>query len=429
MIYYAEGSENNCIDEGNLENILRETVNKISQKNSIKRVLILPPDFTRFHSRAGLITELLYKILGDKVKMVLPALGTHYAMTTEQKTEMFKNVPLELIKEHDHRNDVVELGRISSEEMFEITNGAVDYDWPVQVNRTLVEGKWDLIVSVGQVVPHEVAGMSNYTKNTLVGTGGKECIDKSHFVGALCDTEKILGQVSNPVRELLNRGSDRYLKDLPLVYIHTVVSPDMKGGNDLKGLFIGDDVECFKQAAYLAQKANIFLLKKQPKKMVVYLDPGEYQSTWVGCKGIYRSRLAIADGGEIIILAPGVHCFGENPDADRIIRKFGYKGTPYIDKCVKEDAELADNLGSAAHLIHGSTEGRFKVTICPGQLSKEDIESVGHSYGSLEEYSKKYDVKTLQDGWNDIDGEEFFYVSNPGLGLWAFKDRFKLSVS
>jgi nickel-dependent lactate racemase len=371
----------------------------------------------------------LYKILGDKVKMILPALGTHYAMSKEQKTEMFKNIPLELIKEHDHKNDVVELGRISREEMLEISNGAADYDWPVQVNRNLVEGNCDLIISVGQVVPHEVAGMSNYTKNTLVGTGGKECIDKSHFVGALCNTEKILGQVTNPVRELLNRGSERYLKNLPLLYIHTVVSPDMKGGNDLKGLFIGDDVECFKQAAYLAQKANIFLLEKQPVKMVVYLDPDEYQSTWVGCKAIYRSRLAIADGGEIVILAPGVHCFGENPDADKLIRKFGYKGTPYIAESVKEDEELAANLGRAAHLIHGSTEGRFKVTICPGKLSKEEIENVGHSYGSLEEYSEKYDVKTLEDGWNIKDGEEFFYISNPGLGLWASVDKFELNTT
>jgi nickel-dependent lactate racemase len=426
MLYYEEGTEKDRIDEVNLENILRDVIDKISDKKSIERVLILPPDFTRFHSRAGAITSLLYKILGDRVKRILPALGTHYAMSTEQKTEMFRDVPLDLIKDHDHENDVVELGRICSEEMMEISNGAVDFDWPVQVNRSLIEGDWDLIISVGQVVPHEVAGMSNYTKNTLVGTGGKECIGKSHFVGALCDTEKILGQVSNPVRELLNRGSDLYLKDLPLLYIHTVVSPDMKGGTDLKGIYVGDDEECFIKAAYLAQKANIFLLKKQPSKIVVYLDPDEYQSIWVGCKGIYRTRLAIADGGEIIILAPGVHCFGENPDADKLIRKFGYKGTPYIAKSVKEDEKLSANLGSAAHLIHGSTEGRFKVTICPGHLSKEEIEGVGHSYGSLEEYSRIYDTNVLKDGWNVIGGEDIFYISNPGLGLWAFTDKFEL---
>jgi nickel-dependent lactate racemase len=424
MIYYNEGSCDKCMDEAGLENILREVVGKIYEKRKIERVLILPPDFTRFHSRAGLISTLLYKILGDKVKMILPALGTHFAMSTAQKTEMFKNIPLNLIKDHDHKKDVIELGRISSEEMLEISGGIVDYDWPVQVNRTLVEDGWDLIISVGQVVPHEVAGMSNYTKNTLVGTGGKECIDKSHYVGALCDTERIMGQISNPVRELLNRGSDRYLKDLPILYIHTVVSPDMKGGNDLKGLFIGDDAECFINAARLAQKANIFLLDRRPAKMIVYLDPDEYQSTWVGCKGIYRSRLAVADGGEIVIIAPGLHCFGENSDADKLIRKFGYKGTPYISRSVKEDDDLASNLGTAAHLIHGSTEGRFKVTICPGKLSKDEIETVGHCYGNIDEYIAKYNPSKLNDGWNNLDGEEFYYISNPGLGLWSHKDKF-----
>ncbi|MBI9107541.1 MAG: DUF2088 domain-containing protein [Spirochaetales bacterium] len=427
MLYYEESTEKGSLDEAAIESILKNLIDKISNEKLIKRVLILPPDFTRFHSRAGLITQLLYEILQDKIKMILPALGTHYPMSVEQKTEMFKNVPLGIIKDHNHKTDVIELGRISREEMLEISGGKVDYDWPVQVNRTLTEDDWDLIISVGQVVPHEIAGMANYTKNTLVGTGGKECIDKSHFLGASCDMEKIMGQISSPVRELLNRGSDRFLKDLPIVYIQTVVAPDEAGGTLLKGLFIGDDQECYYKAAHLAQKTNIFLLDRCPSKIVVLLDSDEYKSTWVGNKSIYRTRLALSDDAELVILAPGLHCFGENQSADKLIRRFGYKGTAYVADCIKKDAELADNLGTASHLIHGSSEGRFRITYCPGDLSREEIEGVGYNYGSLEEYSAKYDVSTLNEGWNIIEGEEIFYISNPGLGLWASRKRFQLS--
>jgi len=238
--------------------------------------------------------------------------------------------------------------------------------------------------------------------------------------------ENIMGRISSPVRELLNRGSDRYLKDLPIIYIQTVVAPDMAGGTLLKGLFIGDDQDCYIKAARLAQKTNIFMLDRCPSKIVVLLDADEYQSTWVGNKSIYRTRLALADDAELIILAPGLHCFGENPDADRLIRKYGYRGTACVTDCIKKDPELSDNLGSASHLIHGSSEGRFRITYCPGGLSREEIEGVGYSYGSLEEYSAKYDVVALKDGWNIVDGEEIFYISNPGLGLWASRERFSL---
>ncbi len=425
MLYCAEQRLDGEITLDQLDAVIEQVVKKLSAERQLKKVLIIPPDYTRFHSRSGEITSKLYDLLGDAVTMVIPALGTHYKMTDEEKTSMFKGVPLSLIHDHDHKNEVIRLGTIDGDEVAKISRGAVSFDWPIEVNRLLVEEPWDLIISIGQVVPHEVAGMSNYTKNTLVGVGGKECIDKSHFVGAICNMETIMGQIHNPVRDLLNLGSARFLSHLPIVYIQTVVAPDMKGGTVLKGVFASDDEQSYEQAAALAQKANIFLLDRCPKKVVVLLDEHEYKSTWVGNKSIYRSRLAIADEGELIILAPGLHTFGENPSADSFVRTYGYKGTEYIKQCIADDPELANNLGSASHLIHGSTEGRFSITYCPGHLSKEEIEQVGFSYGSLTEYASRYNPSTLSDGWNELDGEEIFYISNPGLGLWAYKEKFE----
>ena len=424
MLYCSEKVLQGSLSAKQLDEIIEQVVAKVSKERELKRVLVIPPDFTRFHSRSGEITSKLYSLLGDAISLVLPALGTHYGMTDEEKRTMFKGVPLSIIHDHDYTTDVVELGRIEKEEVLRISKGAVDFDWPVQVSRILLEEPWDLIISIGQVVPHEVAGMSNYTKNTLVGTGGKECIDKSHFVGAACDTEKIMGQIHNPVRELLNLGSDRYLSHLPFLYIQTVVAPDMKGGNVLKGVFAGDDAACYEQAGALAQLVNIFLLDRCPKKVVVFLDGEEYKSTWVGNKGIYRSRLAGADGGEILILAPGIHTFGENPISDTLIRRHGYKGSAHVAECIERDPELAGNLGSASHLIQGSTDGRFSITYCPGKLSKAEIEQVGFNYGDLDAAMDRYHPNTLQDGWNEVDEEEIFYISNPGLGLWAYNEKF-----
>jgi len=328
---------------------------------------------------------------------------------------------------HDWRNDVVTVGTIPGEKVSKITHGALNYPWPAQVNKLLWEGNHDLILSLGQVVPHEVIGMANYNKNILVGTGGSEGINKSHFVGAVHGMENVMGRTENPVRHLLNYASENFINKLPIVYAHTVVGRDDKSGKLVtRGLFIGDDYSVFTKAAKLSLEVNFTMLDKPIKKAVVYLDPSEFKSTWLGNKSVYRTRMAMHDDSELIVLAPGLKEFGEDKEIDRLIRKYGYRGTPHTMKMLEENKELEDNLGAAAHLIHGSSEDRFGITYCPGHLSKDEIESVNFKYGDLNEMLKKYNPDQLKDGFNIMpDGEEIYFISNPAIGLWAHKERFK----
>jgi nickel-dependent lactate racemase len=421
MIYYSKGSEKSAISPKELEEGLFIALEKMGAK---KKVLVVPPDFTRFHSRAGEITTLLYKYYKNNLKDILPALGTHVPMSEQEIGIMYKDVPKDLFRVHDWRNDVVTVGTVPGEFVSKITNGALDYSWPAQLNKLVFNGGHDLILSVGQVVPHEVIGMANYNKNLFVGTGGPEGINKSHFVGAVYGMEKIMGKASNPVRSLLNYASEKFISHLPVVYIQTVIGRDDNNCLVMKGIFIGDDEEVFRMAAELSIKVNFTLVEKPLKKVVVYLDPSEFRSTWLGNKSIYRTRMAMADNGELIVLAPALKEFGEDKEIDRLIRKYGYKGTPSTLKSLKESEELQNNLSAAAHLIHGSSEGRFSITYCPGFLSKEEIESVNFKYHDLTAMLGKYDPQKLKDGFNKMnDGEEIFYISNPALGLWTSKER------
>jgi len=268
--------------------------------------------------------------------------------------------------------------------------------------------------------------MANYNKNIFVGTGGKGGIHKSHYLGAVYGMERIMGRADNPVRKVLNYASDNFAKHLPIIYIQTVIGKNENNNLVIRGLFIGDDYECFKLAADLSLKVNFIMLDKPLKKVVVYLDPMEFKSTWLGNKSIYRTRMAIEDDGELIVLAPGLSTFGEDKEIDLLIRKYGYKTTPEILSFVKNNDDIKNNLAAAAHLIHGSSENRFNITYCPGNLTKEEIESVNFNYNSLDEMLTKYNPENMIDGFNTMpDGEEIFYISNPALGLWAFKDRFK----
>ncbi len=421
MLYYSKGSEKYAFSHEELREAVFAALDKLGPK---KKVLVIPPDFTRFFSRAGEITRYVYDYYGEALTDILPALGTHFAMEPEEIERMFPGVPASLFRVHDWRNDVVTIGTVPAEYIHQVSEGAVDYSWPAQVNKLLLEGGFDLILSIGQVVPHEVLGMANYNKNIFVGTGGAEGINKSHFIGAAYGMEKVMGRAINPVRLVLNYASEHFTEHLPIVYMQTVVAKG-EDGLQLRGLYIGDDVECFTRAADLSLETNFVMMDREMKKVVVYLDPEEFRSTWLGNKSIYRTRMAIADDGELIVLAPGLKQFGEDPVNDQLIRKYGYQHTPQVMKLVEENKDLQDSLGVAAHLIHGTSEGRFTITYCPGNLTKEEIESVYFNYADLGEMMKKYDPSTLTDGWNIVDGEEIFYISNPALGLWAYRERFK----
>ena len=423
MIYFERGSENADLGLAGLEEGLVTALDKLGIKG---RVLAIPPDFTRMHSFAGPLVQITDKYYGKQLTDILPALGTHAPMSAREIDEMFRGVPAEKFRVHNWREDIVTLGEVPGHYLADVSGGRVSYAWPAQVNRLLAGGDYELILSVGQVVPHEVIGMANHNKNIFVGTGGPEGINKSHFLGAVYGMEKIMGRSDTPVRKVLNYASREFAADLPIVYVQTVVSPDTDRNLKIRGLYIGDDEECFEKACELSLKVNFEMLDKPLDKVVVYLDPDEFKSTWLGNKSIYRSRMALADEGELLVLGPGVKEFGEDRAIDLLIRKYGYRTSPEILDFVESNADLMDNLSAAAHLIHGSSENRFRITYCPGHLSREEIDGVGFRYGELDKMMRKYNPQELRDGYNTMpDGEEVFFISNPALGLWAYEGRFE----
>ncbi len=417
------GSRNQSISTDRIRELIQEA---LTAYGSLKKVLILPPDFTRFHSGAGEITQILYELLSPQAKIdILPALGTHDPMTDAEITKMFGDIPKSCFLVHDWREGISELGPIDSDFIKKVSDNKLSYSITAEVSRWVKEGGYDRIFSVGQVVPHEVIGMANHNKNLFVGTGGQDTINKTHFLGAVAGMEKVMGKTDSPVRRVLNEAENRYAKDLPLTYILTVRSTDENRKLHTRGFYMGEGDEGFKSACELSREVNLDLLDEPLKKVVVYLDPEEFKSTWLGNKAIYRTRMAIADNGELIILAPGVKKFGEREEIDHLIRKYGYRKTEVILEKVDQNQELQDNLSAAAHLIHGSSEGRFKIRYAAPLLSEKEVTGVGYEYAQLDELIQRYDPIESKDGWNQTaDGEDYFFISNPALGLWALRSKF-----
>ena len=422
MLYCAIGSKDSVITPQEVKEALFGVFEKLGPR---KRVMAIPPDYTRLNSFAGPITAMVDEYYDARLTDILPALGTHSPMTPEQIIDMFPGVPQDKFRVHDWRGGVVSIGEVPASYIEKVSEGKLHYGMQVQVNRLLLDPGFDAIFSIGQVVPHEVIGMANYTKNIFVGTGGSDFINKSHFIGSVYGMERIMGRAKSPVRDVFEYARTHFASDIPIIYILTVCAKQ-DGKMVTRGLFVGDDFECFRKAAELSLETNFIMGEKPIRKCLVWLDPAEFKSTWLGNKAVYRTRMALADGAQLIIMAPALREFGEDKTIDSLIRKYGYKGTPHTLAATEANAELRENLGASAHLIHGSSEGRFEIIYAPGpEMSREEIESVGYGYADLAALEEKYRPESLKDGWNTVDGEEIYYISNPALGLWAHRDRFK----
>jgi len=425
MPWFSEKAEQ--ISQKRMEELMEQTADEARRRicPRPKRVLLLPPDITRAHSGAGRLTELLYRHFAQEADVhVIPTLGQHVPHTAEQNRRMFGSIPNQRIHAHDWRGGCVRLGEIPADFVEHVSRGAADWAIPVVVNRTLMEGGWDLIINVGHVVPHEVLGFANHNKNYFIGLAGKEMICASHMAAACYGIENNLGTLVTPVRACFNKAEEDHLGALPDMYVQIVLARNPADELVTTGLYVGDDMDTYLEAARQSREQNITVFDEPISRVVCVMQADEFVSTWVANKAVYRTRMAIADGGELIVIAPGLERFGEQPEVDAIIRRFGYAGTPKVMECYRKYPELRDFAHATAHLIHGSSEGRFSITYAPGHVSREDIERIGFGFADLGATVAKYPPDRLREGWNDLPGgERVFFIPTPSAGLWSTREK------
>ncbi len=390
-----------------------------------RRALLLPPDLTRAHSGAGELTAALFRQLGESCDThVMPTLGQHRPHTAKENRRMFGEIPHARIHAHDWRGGVRRLGAVPAARVAEWSQGRADWEIPIDLNRMVVDEPWDLIVHIGHVVPHEVLGFASHNKNYFIGVGGKETLCASHMAAAAWGIENNLGRLVTPLRACFNWAEEQYLSHLPDVYLLIVMRVQPDGAPVTCGIYVGDDLETYLAAARASRRWNIHRLDQPLPRVVAYMQPDEYRSTWVANKAIYRTRMALAQGGELLVLAPGVERFGEQPEVDALIRRYGYCGTPRVLELYRRNADLRDLGHAAAHLMNGSSEGRFTIRYAAGGLSQAEIEGVNFAWAEAQTAMQRYHPGRLPPGlqrWPD--GETAYFVHSPSLGLWAAADR------
>ncbi|QDS97199.1 lactate racemase domain-containing protein [Adhaeretor mobilis] len=405
----------------------------LSDLSPMRRVLLLAPDATRSSSFAGEIASYIYHKLIDRTDVHLtPTVGTHEPDEKDWRSirEMYRDIPESAYKlhEHDEVAGLYDLGVLPDDEILRISGGEFAAPVPVQVNRNLVEGNYDQVFSIGQVVPHEVMGFANYDKNVFIGAGGKNFIDTSHWISALCGIDNVLGKIDSAPRQLLDAASALAKRDprFPSVhYLLTVRGQSSAGDIGTHDFFCGTSKETFYRAAKLSLRENCHASNQPYQQVIVRLNEKKYRSFWLSNKAIYRTRRAIATGGTIHVIAPGLDRLGENEIQSKLIGKYGYCGTQGVKQILQIDPEMQANVGVAAHLIHGSTENRFHVRYYTHH-SSELLSACRFADGQLG-YSLE-DIETAHERFSELTvGESFnadqrrLVIDDPGLGLWITK--------
>jgi nickel-dependent lactate racemase len=342
---------------------LRDTVrNALGGVQPGTRVLAVIPDKTRDDN-----TDLLFPMIAEELAGrragafdALIAQGTHPPMADAEKrakigagTAAMPLVGTVFDHHWDEPSELLTLGTLSRAEISSLTAGLMAEDVPVQLNARLAPGRYDLILVIGAVVPHEVAGFAGGAKYFFPGVAGPELTHLTHWLGALATIERVIGRVETPTRRVIEAAADRITT--PVIGF-TSVSTRTGTGLQTHALFTGGLRETVRQAAGISARVHVRHTGRSYPRVIAILDE-HYDEMWVGGKASYKLGAIVADGGELVIYAP--HLKGISTTHGRLIEKYGYAPLEQVREMVEGSDELRANLCVAAHLAHVSYAGRL----------------------------------------------------------------------
>jgi lactate racemase len=414
----GKGSIETYLDDAAVRQIVGEAVEAIPTRHS--RILVIIPDGTRT-APTPLMFRIFQELLHPRATAVdyLVALGTHQPMSDAQLSKLV-GTPVVGGRAEDSRifnhcwNDprtFVSLGSIPGTAIWELTNGLMNCDVPVTVNKMIFE--YDHLVICGPVFPHEVVGFSGGNKYFFPGIAGPEIIDFTHWLGAMITNYKVIGAGYTPVRAVIDKAAS--LIPRPTWCFALVVDHD-----GICGLYFGTPEEAWKSASTLSARKHIVYVDK-PFRRVLSIMPDLYDDLWTGGKGMYKLEPAVADGGEVVIYSPRISEVSYTHG--KLIDKVGYHCRDYFLKQWERFKHYPG--GVLAHSTHvkglGSYDAssniekpRITVTLATN-ISEERCRRINLGY--LDPASVK-----LED-WTGLESKGIAIIPRAGEKLYRLNDH------
>ncbi len=414
----GKGSTDSYLNDTELHILVKESLGTLHLDG--KRILVIIPDGTRTMPMA-MMFELFAEMLTPRAAKLdyLVALGTHPPMTDPQLSHFVgqKVASGQTGSSHiyNHKwNDPEQfkfIGKIPADEIKLLTDGLMNQDVPIKLNRLIYE--YDQLIICGPVFPHEVVGFSGGNKYFFPGIAGPEIINFTHWLGAVMTNYKIIGAGYTPVRAVIDRAAA--LIDLPKACFCLVVTHA-----GLAGIFFGSPEEAWEAASALSAKKHITYVEK-PYQRVLSIMPEMYDDLWTAAKGMYKMEPAIADGGEVTIYAP--HITEVSYTHGKQIDQVGYHCRDYFLKQWDKFGSFPGSvLAHSTHLkgmghydpVTGIETPRIHVTLATG-IPRERCERINLGYMD----PARIDVKE----WENREAEGILVVPRAGEMLYRIKEK------
>ncbi len=412
-------------------NLSRDEIVQILHENlsgefTNQRVLVLIPDHTRSLPLSQ-IFRLLVDVFHDVRQLdFMVALGTHpplseeklcnlVGISPEERGSVFKQIGL-LNHTWDDPDALTQIGVLTQAQIKDIAGDVwhptLGGDVPVRINKAALE--YDHILILGPTFPHEVVGMSGGAKYLFPGISGPEMINVTHWLGALAGVIDTIGVEDTPVRDIIHAAAEHLTT--PVTLIALVVDPNIRGGDGLAGMFIGDHISAWGSAAELSAQRHIRWYD-EPFQQVLSWAPPMYDELWTAAKAMYKIEPVVADGGEVIIYAPHLNTVSHVHGA--YIEEIGYHVLAYFLDQWQRFEHIP--LGVLAHSTHvrgagNFTEGveypRVKVTLA-SRITPEVCKNLALGYRNPAEIDPSQ--------WANRENEGLLFVPRAGEMLYRVK--------
>jgi nickel-dependent lactate racemase len=419
MIYSQEISSANQLLSN--DQILTTLHKGLTGRFRHQRLLVLIPDHTRSMPLPFLFRALM-DVLHDTAQLdFMVALGTHpplseeslhklVGITAEERSGRFRNIGL-FNHEWNSPSALKSIGLMEQDEIHQIAGESWHPSLPNKVDIRINQAalKYDHVVILGPTFPHEVVGFSGGAKYLFPGISGAEMINATHWLGALAGVVGTIGIKGTPVRAMIHAAAARL--QTPLTLVALVVE-----GKGLSGLFIGDHLSAWSEAADLSSERHIRWVDK-PFQRVLSCAPPMYDELWTAAKAMYKLEPAVAIGGEVVIYAP--HLDTVSHVHGKYIYEIGYHILPYFLNRWEQFKHIP--LGVLAHSTHlrgsGVMEGEVEKpnvnVILASRISKEDCTRLNLGYLDP--------LKVNLEEWKEKEEEGVLYVAKAGEILYRVK--------
>lgn len=409
--------------------LVKETLESLASIWPVKSgcVLLILPERQRLWDKVRDLARIVHAALVERQWQVIVLIARYpgeQALSPAERAELLPTIPADSFQATANLRQLP-VGEIPADVVREACGGLIEDPLPLTLPALFNAETWDGVVNLEAVVPNDLLGFTGPPQNRWLGLAGREFLNAASRIALLSGWENNIANLVAPLRQCLFWADKNcWPANLPRLDIAVVWGDNFRNERSPIGFYAGVGEEAYLQAALLSRQHNVTVVEEGLQRVVAFFPGLRFASLWDVQQLLPRLAMCLADGGELILLAPGIERLAADDAPLAVYRRTGYLGAAELRERQRTDPELGNEPWLATHLLNGSTNGRSKIYHALDGIDAETLRALNLWPMELEETLFRYRPAKAKAGWNITnEGEKFFFIPDPTAGLWSTKKR------